>query len=111
MPWFWFLLAGAAGGLIVLWLRRSARAGYEEGEAYAKQVCDYSADERGARHGGTHQPRDTHSTGTLLLYPPGVPYREQQIAVFRKGVLRMSEEEMASLATRIRRRMKQLYGA
>jgi len=91
MPWFWFLLAGAVGGLIVLWLRRSARAGYEEGEAYAKQVCDYSADERG--HGGTHQPRDTHTRHWHVApLPSGVPYREQQIAVFRKGVLRMSEE-------------------
>ena len=38
--------------------------------------------------------------------PPGVPYREQQLAAFSKGILRIPEEEMASLAARIRHRLE-----
>lgn len=43
--------------------------------------------------------------------PPGVPYREQQLAAFRKGILRIPEEEMASLAARIHHRLEKLNGA
>lgn len=49
----------------------------------------------------------SHVHWHIAPLPPGVPYREQQLAVFRKGVLKIPEEEKASLATRIRRRMKQ----
>lgn len=39
--------------------------------------------------------------------PPGVPYGQQQPAVFRKGVLKIPEEEKRSLAIRIRKRIEQ----
>ena len=38
-----------------------------------------------------------------------VKYREQQIAVFRLGSLKIPEEEKASLARRIHHMMEQLY--
>lgn len=38
--------------------------------------------------------------------PPGVPYREQQLRIYLQGILRIPEEEMASLAARIGRRMQ-----
>ena len=38
--------------------------------------------------------------------PPGVPYRQQQIAAIRQDPLRIPEEERASLAARIHRRIK-----
>ena len=37
--------------------------------------------------------------------PPGVPYREQQLAAVAQAPLRIPEEERASLATRIRQRL------
>jgi ATP adenylyltransferase len=42
--------------------------------------------------------------------PPGVPYQQQQLAVFRQDPLRIPEEERASLAARIRRRIEVLNG-
>ena len=38
--------------------------------------------------------------------PPGVPYRQQQIAATRQDPLRIPEDERASLAARIRRRIR-----
>ena len=41
--------------------------------------------------------------------PPGVPYEEQQLAALsfeKKGILKLSEGEMASLAARIRHRIE-----
>lgn len=89
MPWFWFLLAGAVGGLIVLWLRRSARAGYEEGEAYAKQVCDYSADERGARATVAPTSQETHTRHWYVAPLP--PWSALQRAANRSLQKRRSE--------------------
>jgi len=40
--------------------------------------------------------------------PPGVPYREQQLAVFRQGILRIPEEERGALAARIGRRVGEM---
>lgn len=42
--------------------------------------------------------------------PPGVPYREQQLEALRmdRGVLQLPDEEMASLAARIREAMMRL---
>lgn len=49
----------------------------------------------------------SHVHWHIAPLPPGVPYIEQQIAVFRLGSLKIPEEERASLATRIRQRMEQ----
>jgi diadenosine tetraphosphate (Ap4A) HIT family hydrolase len=54
---------------------------------------------------------NSHVHWHVAPLPPGVPYREQQLAAFRKGILRIPEEEMASLAARIRHRLEQLDGA
>ena len=45
--------------------------------------------------------------------PPGVPYEEQQLEAlrFEQGILRLSGEEMASLAQRIRQAMGRSNGA
>lgn len=42
--------------------------------------------------------------------PPGVPYREQQQAVFKKGTLRVPEEGKRSLAIRLHDRIEQQHG-
>lgn len=57
------------------------------------------------------QQGNSHVHWHVAPLPPGVPYREQQLAVFRKGILKIPEEENASLAERIRRRIKQLNDA
>jgi diadenosine tetraphosphate (Ap4A) HIT family hydrolase len=43
--------------------------------------------------------------------PPGVPLAEQQFEALRleKGILALSEEEMASLAVRVRQKMEDLF--
>jgi diadenosine tetraphosphate (Ap4A) HIT family hydrolase len=43
--------------------------------------------------------------------PPGVPYDQQQIAAIRQDPLRVPEAENASLAARIRRRIKGAIGS
>jgi hypothetical protein len=37
--------------------------------------------------------------------PPGVPYEEQQFAVFRQGILCIPQADRDALAGRIRRRL------
>jgi diadenosine tetraphosphate (Ap4A) HIT family hydrolase len=56
----------------------------------------------GSNHGNSH----VH--WHVVPLPPGVPYKEQQLAAFRKGVLRMLEEEKASLAARLCQRIEEL---
>lgn len=56
------------------------------------------------------QQGNLHVHWHIVPLPPGVPYREQQIEVLRLGSLEIPEEEKASLATRIRQRMEQVYG-
>jgi len=56
------------------------------------------------------QQGNAHVHWHIVPLPPGVPYREQQLAVFRKGILRIPEEERVSLAGRVRQRMEQLEG-
>jgi len=56
----------------------------------------------GSNHGNSH----VH--WHVVPLPPGVPYKEQQLAAFRKGVLRMPEEEKASLTARLCQRIEQL---
>jgi diadenosine tetraphosphate (Ap4A) HIT family hydrolase len=52
---------------------------------------------------------NSHVHWHVVPLPAGVPYREQQLGIYKqKGVLRIPEEEMASLAMRIRKRMEQL---
>lgn len=50
---------------------------------------------------------NAHVHWHVVPLPPGVPYEEQQLAAFRKGVLRIPEEEAAALAGRIRHRLEQ----
>ena len=59
------------------------------------------------------QQGNRHVHWHIAPLPPGVPYREQQLEALKieKGVLKISDEEMASLAVRIRRRMAELNGA
>jgi len=49
----------------------------------------------------------SHVHWHIAPLPPGVPYRQQQLAVFRKGFLKIPEEEKQSLAIRIRKRIEQ----
>jgi diadenosine tetraphosphate (Ap4A) HIT family hydrolase len=50
------------------------------------------------------QQGNRHVHWHIAPLPPGVPYREQQLEALRmeKGVLQLSDEQMASLAQRIR---------
>jgi len=52
----------------------------------------------------------SHVHWHIVPLPSGVPFSEQQLAVFRKGILKIPEHEMAALATRIRQRIHQLQG-
>lgn len=51
----------------------------------------------------------SHVHWHAIPLPSGVPFREQQLAVFRKDILKIPENEMASLAKRIRQRIKHLH--
>jgi diadenosine tetraphosphate (Ap4A) HIT family hydrolase len=53
------------------------------------------------------QQGNRHVHWHIVPLPPDVPYAEQQLEALRmdKGVLQLSDEEMASLATRIRQAM------
>jgi ATP adenylyltransferase len=59
------------------------------------------------------QQGNSHVHWHIAPLPPGVPYREQQLAAlsWERGILKLSEEERASLAARIRRRIEQFDGA
>lgn len=48
---------------------------------------------------------NSHVHWHVAPLPPGVPYRQQQLAAIRQDPLRIPEEERASLAARIRRRI------
>lgn len=41
----------------------------------------------------------------IIPLPPGVPFQDQQLAVFRKGILKIPDNEMADLAARLRERL------
>lgn len=53
---------------------------------------------------------NSHVHWHIIPLPAGVPYREQQLGIFKQGILRIPNEEMTSLANRIRKRMEQLNG-
>ena len=53
----------------------------------------------GSHHGNAH----VHFL--IVPLPPGVPYEEQQGALLRRGVLRLSDETRSSLARRLRDRI------
>jgi ATP adenylyltransferase len=57
------------------------------------------------------QQGNAHVHWHIVPLPPGVPYREQQLGIYRKGVLRIPEEEREDLAKRIRRRMEETSDA
>lgn len=53
---------------------------------------------------------NAHVHWHIVPLPPGIPYHEQQFAALRRseiGILKMSEEEKAALAERLRRRVVQ----
>ncbi|MGH2593425.1 MAG: HIT family protein, partial [Anaerolineae bacterium] len=54
------------------------------------------------------QQGNRHVHWHIAPLPPGVPYREQQLEALgiEKGVLKISDDEMSSLAVRIRQRME-----
>jgi diadenosine tetraphosphate (Ap4A) HIT family hydrolase len=56
---------------------------------------------------------NSHAHWHVVPLPPGVPYDEQQgsWASWSKGVLRIPNEEMVSLAERIGRRVERIYPA
>ena len=51
------------------------------------------------------QQGNSHVHWHIVPLPHGVPYREQQLGVFRQGILKLSEQEQSSLAARIRQRI------
>jgi diadenosine tetraphosphate (Ap4A) HIT family hydrolase len=57
------------------------------------------------------QQGNCHVHWHIAPLPPGVPLEEQQFEALRlaKGILNLSEEEMASLATRIGQRIEQRW--
>jgi diadenosine tetraphosphate (Ap4A) HIT family hydrolase len=56
------------------------------------------------------QQGNRHVHWHIVPLPPGVPYEQQQLEALRmdKGVLRLSAEEMTSLALRIRQAMQRI---
>jgi diadenosine tetraphosphate (Ap4A) HIT family hydrolase len=53
------------------------------------------------------QQGNSHVHWHIVPLPHGVPYRDQQLGVFRQGILKLSEQDQASLAARIRQCMRQ----
>jgi ATP adenylyltransferase len=51
----------------------------------------------------------SHVHWLIIPLPSDLPFREQQIAVFRKGILKIPEKGMATLAKRFRQRIKHLH--
>jgi diadenosine tetraphosphate (Ap4A) HIT family hydrolase len=49
---------------------------------------------------------NAHLHWHIVPLPPGVPYHEQQLAIYQQGVLRIPEKDRVSLATRIRERIE-----
>ncbi len=49
---------------------------------------------------------NAHVHWHIVPLPPGVPYREQQLGIFRQGILKIPEAEMAALAARIANRIE-----
>lgn len=49
----------------------------------------------------------THIHWHIAPLPPGVPYKEQQLEAinFKRGIIKISKEEMTSLAKQIRKKM------
>ncbi len=59
------------------------------------------------------QQGNSHIHWHVVPLPPGVPYEEQQLAVLdfrRRGVLALSDAEMAALAERLRSRIEKASG-
>jgi len=54
------------------------------------------------------QEGNTHVHWHIVPLPPGIAYREQQLYIFRRDILKIPEEESVSLASRIRERIKPL---
>ncbi len=54
---------------------------------------------------------NAHVHWHIVPLPPGVPYREQQLGIYRKGIRKIPGEEMAALAARIAKRIEQLSRA
>jgi histidine triad (HIT) family protein len=52
----------------------------------------------------------SHVHWHIVPLPSSVPFSEQQLAVFRKDLLKIPEHEMTGLAKRIRQRITQLQG-
>ncbi len=51
---------------------------------------------------------EAHVHFLVVPLPPGMPYEEQQSALFRKGVLRMTEEDGGYLAECLRARLSSI---
>jgi diadenosine tetraphosphate (Ap4A) HIT family hydrolase len=51
---------------------------------------------------------NAHVHWHVIPLPPGVPYLQQQLGVFREGILRMPEGDRIALAGRIRRRIERM---
>lgn len=49
---------------------------------------------------------NAHVHWHIVPLPPGVPYEEQQLAVYKQGILRIPERDRVSLAARIRERIE-----
>ena len=49
---------------------------------------------------------NAHVHWHIVPLPPGVPYDEQQLAVYKHGIVRVPEEDRVSLAARIRERIE-----
>ena len=49
---------------------------------------------------------NAHVHWHVVPLPPGVPYHEQQLAAFRKGVLKIPDEEKAAFAGRVNERLR-----
>ncbi len=54
---------------------------------------------------------NAHVHWHIVPLPAGVPYHEQQLGIYRKGILKIPEEEMAALAARLAKRIEQLNRA
>lgn len=49
---------------------------------------------------------NAHVHWHIVPLPPGVPYHEQQLAIYKQDILRIPEKDRVSLAARIRERIE-----
>jgi diadenosine tetraphosphate (Ap4A) HIT family hydrolase len=94
--------------------REQVTGDFSEGEYLALQSLVYRVSEAVRVEVGAEriyllslgsQQGNAHVHWHIVPLPPGVPYQEQQLAIYRQGILRIPQDDRDALAQRIHRRL------